>query len=334
MPCSEGDKALAATPLTSFQDIRTEWEQLLSVSPVNTLFLTPQWQEVWWDTFGDGRVMAGFYVRTPEGLTAIASLARCGDTLSFVGNPDTFDYNDFMVVPGYEASFFDTLLRCLEEQSCNALKLFSLIEHSPTLTYLPDIARGRGYSVEVEQEDVTSGVVLPSSWDDYLSLLSKKDRHELRRKLRRLESSTDWRWYVLTDRESVAGRLQDFINLMRLSRRDKDKYMTPTRERFFHGIAERMAQLGVVRLFFMEVDGQPVATSLCFDYASSRLLYNSGYNPEYGYFSVGLLLNALCLKEAIEQGMQYFDFLRGSEPYKHDLGGEQRSLYRMVVRRS
>ena len=108
---------MAATPLTSFQDIRTEWEQLLSVSPVNTLFLTPQWQQVWWDTFGDGRGMAGFYVRTPEGLTAIASLARCGDTLSFVGNRDTFDYNDFMVVPGHEAAFFDTLLRCLEEQS-------------------------------------------------------------------------------------------------------------------------------------------------------------------------------------------------------------------------
>ena len=76
-----------------------------------------------------------------------------------------------------------------------------------------------------------------------------------------------------------------------------------------------------------------MATSLCFDYGSSRLLYNSGYNPEFSYYSVGLLLNALCLREAIEQGIGYFDFLRGPEAYKQHLGGQQRNLYQMVVKR-
>jgi CelD/BcsL family acetyltransferase involved in cellulose biosynthesis len=95
-----------------------------------------------------------------------------------------------------------------------------------------------------------------------------------------------------------------------------------------------MAQIGLLRLYFLELEGKPVATSLCFDYASSRLLYNSGYDLDYGYYSVGLLLNALCLREAIEQGIDYFDFLRGSETYKQHLGGKQHDLYQMVVRRS
>ena len=325
---------MATTALTSFQEIRAEWENLLSVSPVNSLFLTPQWQEVWWDTFGNGMGLAGFYVRTPDGVAAIASLTRHGDTLSFVGNQDTFDYNDFMVSPGYEAVFFDSLLRRLEEQSCNAMQLFSLIETSPTLTHLPEIARERGYRVEVEQEDVTSGIDLPKTWEDYLAVLSKKDRHELRRKFRRLESSADWRWYALSSPEQVAERLGDFIALMRQSKKDKDEYMTPVRERFFHSITERMAQQGMLRLYFLEIDGWPVATSLCFDYGSSRLLYNSGYSPEHAYYSVGLLLNALCLREAIEQGIGYFDFLRGPEAYKQHLGGQQRNLYQMVVKRN
>ena len=328
------DSPLNSFPLNSFQEIRTEWENLLSVSPVNSLFLTPQWQEAWWDTFSNGQGMAGFYVRTPEGIDAIASLARNGDTLSFVGNQDTFDYNDFMVKPGCEDTFFDALFRCLDDQSSINLELFSLIESSPTLTHLPTMARSRGYQVEVEQEDVTFGLELPATWDDYLAVLTKKDRHELRRKFRRLESSVDWRWYSLTAPEQVAARLDDFIRLMRQSRTDKDEYMTPTRERFFHLVTQRMAQQGLLKLFFLEVEDQSVATSLCFDYASARLLYNSGYNPEYGYYSVGLLLNALCLKEAIEQGINYFDFLRGSESYKHHLGGQQRNLYQMVVTRS
>ena len=334
MPYCEGDRSLDVTPLTSFQEIQAEWEHLLSISPMNSIFLTPQWQEAWWETLGNGRGMAGFYLRDESRVAAIASLSRSGDTLSFVGSQDTFDYNDFMVSPGYEAVFFDILLSCLEDQSCNALELVSLLENSPTLNFLPEIARERGYQVEVEKEDVTSGIELPGTWDEYLALLSKKDRHELRRKFRRLDSAVNWNWYSLASQEEVISNLEDFISLMRQSRADKDQFMTPERLRFFQRITQRMAQLGTIRLFFLEVDGQRVATSLCFDYASSRLLYNSGYDPGLGYYSVGLLLNALCLREAIEQGIGYFDFLRGPEPYKRHLGGRRRDIYQMVVKRS
>jgi CelD/BcsL family acetyltransferase involved in cellulose biosynthesis len=188
--------------------------------------------------------------------------------------------------------------------------------------------------VEIVEEDVTPGLELPSSWENYLALLSKKNRHELRRKLRRLESVENWRWYCINDEDGVSERLDEFLMLMRMSDQDKDKYMTEERERFFRSMARRTTSLGLLKLFFLEIDGQAVATSLSFDYGSSRLLYNSGYNPEYAYYSVGLLLNALCLRDAIEQGKGYFDFLRGSEPYKYHLGGKNHILYQMVVTKS
>jgi len=330
---------VANTPITSFQEIESEWESVLHDSPANTLFLTPQWQKVWWDTFGDGRTMCGFAYSTPDGATgngmaAIASLAKSGDTVSFMGSQDTFDYNDFPIRSGHEEGFYQTLVECLEDQGVQTLRLDSLRENSPTLGVFPEIARSRGYKVEIEQEDVTSGIDLPGTWDEYLALLSKKDRHELRRKLRRMDSQTDWKWYSVTDPAEVGGRLGEFISLMRLSRTDKDEFMTPERERFFHNITQRMAELGQLQLFFLEMDGSTVATCLCFDYEGSRLLYNSGYDPEYGYYSVGLLLNAMSLKDAIDRGLAYFDFLRGPEPYKAHLGGQQRSLYQMVVTKS
>lgn len=325
---------MSATPLESFQEIQTEWEELLSLSPVNTLYLTPQWQQVWWETFGDGKKMAGFYVRSCGNMMAIASLARQGDAVTFMGGPETFDYNDFLVRPGFEAAFFTQLLQCMEEKSFHTLTLYSLAENSPTLTYLPERARQEGYRVEVTEEDVAPGLVLPSTWEEYLALLSKKDRHELRRKFRRLESTENWRWYCLDDEGQINDRLDDFLRLMRMSAKEKELYLTEQREHFFRRIAQLTSQMGLLKLFFLEMDGEPVATTLCFDYGSSRLLYNSGYNPEYGFYSVGLLLNALCLGNAIEQGKEYFDFLRGSEPYKYHLGGQNRILYQMVVERS
>ena len=306
---------------------------------MDALFLTPQWQKVWWDTFGDGRTMFGFTYSSPDvasgnGVAAIASLAKSGDIVSFVGSTDTFDYNDFPIKPGHEEGFYQALLECMDEHDFRILRLDSLKEGSPTLGYLPEMARSRGYTVEIEQEDVTSGVVLPGTWDEYLGMLNKKDRHELRRKLRRMDAQTDWKWYSVSEPDQVAARLGEFITLMRQSRKDKDEFMTPERERFFHEITQRMAELGWLQLYFLDMNGATVATSLCFDYGGSRLLYNSGYDSEYGYYSVGLLLNAMCLKDAIDRGLTYFDFLRGPEPYKAHLGGQQRSLYQMVVTKS
>ncbi len=324
---------MSVNPLTSFQEIQPEWERLLLVAPTNSLFLTPQWQEVWWENFGDGSDMAGFYLRDGDDVTAIASLRRSGDALSFVGSEDTFDYNDFMVRPGCEPAFFDALLWRLEDQHCRVLHLASLLENSPTLEFLPDAARQRGYQVKVDIEDVTAGIELPQTWEQYLATLSKKDRHELRRKFRRLDTSLNWSWRTFTAQDEILDNLPEFISLMRLSRAEKDRFLTPQRLDFFRRIAQRMSHAGAVKLFFLDVDGHRVAASLCFDYAQSRLLYNSGHNPEFAYYSVGLLLNALCLKQAIEEGVGYFDFLRGRESYKLRLGGRRRNLYRMVVKR-
>ena len=281
--------------------------------------------------------MTGFVVPAPDGrASALASLSvsTANGAIGFVGAPDTFDYNDFLIRPGFEETFYDTLLDVFGQREWDELVLDSLIEDSPTLIHLPQMARERGLVVEVEYEDVTSGVSLPKDWDQFLGLLTKKDRHELRRKLRRLDSQTEWRWYCLTDPSDVVDGLEDFFVLMRMSRADKDEYMTPEREGFFRSMARRMAELDRIRLFFLEIDGAKSAASLCFDYGTSRLLYNSGYNPDLSYYSVGLLLHAMCVKDAIDQGLDYFDFLRGPEPYKAHLGGRQKSLYRMLVKRS
>ena len=326
---------MSVIPITSFREAQDEWDSILRDSPVASIFLSPQWQEVWWDNFSAGREMTGFTVPSPDGgVNALASLLRTDGSIGFVGSPDTFDYNDFLVRPGFEDSFYRTLLDVLEGWEWDKFSLESLIENSPTLAHLPEMARERGYSVEVEYEDVTSGVDLPGDWEQYLALLSKKDRHELRRKMRRLDGQTDWKWYCITQPDEVIGKFDDFLALMRMSRPDKEEYMTPEREDFFRSMARRMAELDRIRLFFMEVDGSQAAASLCFDFDSARLLYNSGYDPGLSYYSVGLILHAMCVKDAIDRGLNYFDFLRGPEPYKAHLGGRQKSLYKMLVKRS
>ena len=324
-----------ATPITSFEEVRHQWQELLGRSVVNNLYITPAWQELWWSAFQDGRSLAGFYLTDAAGqLTALASLSRSGDDFSFVGNSDTFDYNDFVIAHGAEPAFYPALLDAIDSGGGRQLDLFSVGEDSPTLAMLPDLARARGYSVDIAEEDVAPRIELPATWDDYLAGLSKKDRHELRRKLRRLEGHDNWRWFCVSDPSDAGARTDTFLDLMRRSDPAKDEFLTADREDFFRKLITTTATQGVLRLFFMEMDDKPVAASLCLDYDGVRMLYNSGHDPEYRYYSVGLLLHSLCLRDALERGYRYFDFLRGNETYKYRLGGRDHHLYRITLRRS
>ena len=323
------------TRLDSYDGTEKQWQNLLTECATNTVFFTPQWQKVWWEQFGDGAEMLLLFLKRDNRLEGIAPLARRNGTISFIGDQDVCDYNDFLVSRGAESRFYPCLLEHLDTEEWESLVLHSLPEDSPTLTYLPELSRSRGYTVEVQQEDVVPGLSLPDNWDAYLQILRKKDRHELRRKMRRLDSAEDdYRYYKFSEPLEVENNLEDFFTLMKYSREDKRLFLSPPRQQFFQSIAREMASIGVLKLFFLELKGERVAAAMCFDYGGSRLLYNSGFNPVYGYYSVGLVLKALCLKDAIEGGLDYFDFLRGDERYKYDLGAKNRILYQVVVTRN
>ena len=316
-----------------FSQLWADWEVLLSRCDLPTVFQTPLWHRTWWQEMAGQAELRLTTVRDNGTLVGIAPLMYQDDTVMFLGDTDLWDYHDFVVAPDRDADFYPALFGSLEQQPWRQLQFSSLPQDSSVLAYLPDLARSHGYKPEVTQEDVSPGVVLPATWDEYLTDLSKKDRHELRRKLRKLERQATYQWYGVDGDSSLETALADFFALMRDSRQDKAIFLTPERELFFRHMAKEMARTGVLKLYFMEIGGERVAGALCFDYGQTRFLYNSGYNPEYGTLSVGLLLKALCLRQAIEEGKRYFDFLRGDEPYKYDLGAKDVNLYRLAIQR-
>ena len=317
-----------------FEEFQAEWEKILPDCCTNNIFLTPWWQRVWWRRFGEESELRILSVRDDGAVLGIAPLMLSDDrTLRFLGGSDLFDYHDFLVTKGNELSFFGALLDYLSTTDWNAIDLRSVPEGSPTIDYLPSLAEQRGYTVEVSEEDVTPRALLPPTWDEYVAHLSKKNRHELRRKLRRLEKEGVNRQYICDGPEALPECMQDFFRLHRASSPEKAEFMTPQREEFFMDAAMELGARGQFRLAFLELDGVRVASSINIDYRDSYFLYNSGYDPAYSSLSVGLLNKVLDIKGAIEAGKRSFDFLRGAERYKYHLGAKDYVLYRLVVRR-
>jgi CelD/BcsL family acetyltransferase involved in cellulose biosynthesis len=319
--------------IAGFDETQGEWEELLPRSPSNTIFVTPTWQRVWWECFGGESDPQIISLYDDGEALGIAPLISRNDTISFLGDTDLFDYHDFIVPAGREAAFHAALWDQLERMEWRTVELTSLRQDSPTLQHLPALAKARGHSVEVAEEDMSPVAALPPTWEEYVAGLPKKHRHELRRKLRKLEAAGEVRQYVLDTPEEVGENIGDFFRLHRASSPDKAEFMTGRRERFFRRIGAEFSARGQFRLELMELGGTVVASCINFDYLDSYLLYNSGYDPAYSNLSVGILNKALSIKEAIGAGKRFFDFLRGTERYKYNLGAEDRAVYRLTVRR-
>ncbi len=309
----------------------TTWTALLRQSATDSIFLTPAWQRLWWRHFGQGAEELVCEVRRDGEPVAIAPLYLRDGRLSLIGGTDVCDYSDFIMPAEHCTGAMDALFAYIDPLSWSTLVLHSIPATSPTLAYMRSLdAR---YRVEIEQEDVTPRLELPADWESYLGGLSKKDRHELRRKFRRLENNGVVKFTTVAGAATLDADVSDFLHLHRESRDDKAAFMNRAMEAFFRDTVREFVTQDIARLSFLEVDGHRAAAILAFDYGADRLLYNSGFDQAYSYLSVGLLLKAHSLREAIEAGKRTYDFLRGNEPYKYDLGAVDAPIYQCTVRR-
>ena len=319
----------------TLEELQPEWEALLSQMADPHVFFHPSFQRAWLDVFGDGGEPLVLGVREGRRLVGVAPLLRDGRRLTLLGDHEVFDYMDFVVAPGQEMPFFAYVLRFLADEEWDELDLRGLARSSPTLAHLPAVAADLGLRMSTELEAVAPRVDLPDSWEAYLESLDKKDRHELRRKMRRLSAAGgEVRLRDLRRPEEVSAALDDFFRLHAASRRDKADFMTEPMEVFFRRMAAALSEKGMVRLFLMELDSRLAAVVLCFDCCDQLHLYNSGFDPELSDLSVGVISKALCLQAAIAEGKARLDFMRGAEPYKYHLGARDLEIFRCRVRRT
>ena len=316
----------------SFDSLKSYWTDDRHNLKWDTLFVLPSWLEVWWQTFGSRTQLYLRAVRQRRKIIGIAPLLVKEKTASIIGSVDVCDYLDFIVTPGMEKEFFNILLDDLGQKGISQLDLKPVRPDSTVLTNLVALAKQRQYEVLYQEEGVSVELDLPSTWDEYLTMLTKKQRHEVKRKLRRLWKADNVDYRCVKVSQDVRSFLDTFLKLFSLSQEDKANFMTTQMESFFRSLAEAMAKIGLLRAGILEVDELPVAMILGFDYNNVMYLYNSAYDPNYSYLSVGLLSKVLCIKESIQRGNKKWDFLKGGEPYKYHIGGKEIPLYACQIK--
>ena len=198
-------------------------------------------------------------------------------------------------------------------------------------------AQKAGWFVTREQEDVCPVVTLAPGMDyeGYLATLDKKERHEIRRKVRRAEAAGP---VALERSANPIDDLDAFIDLHQ-KRWGADGLFPPTEggaasRRFFAGLFEDCAPSGIVDLSFLSVDGRRIAAGVTFDDGEAVYYYNAGVDPDARVLSPGVVMVACYVQRAIELGRTRLDFLRGNEPYKYEWGAVDSPIERLLVQRT
>jgi len=309
------------------------WNGLLEQAKVPSVFLSWQWQTHWARAFAADHAIQLLTATDEDGrLRGILPLYEAEPArLRLLGGVDVSDYLDVIAVAGVEEEVWQSLLQHRAAQSVE-WDLHAIRGASPTMALVPSLAPAHGLRADVTREDRCPVLSLPGSWDDYLARLSGKDRHELRRKMRKLEREmpgASVRSHAEPEGWDLA--LSDFLKLHRLSKVGKARFMDEDMERFFRESTLALAQAGWARLWFLQWERMPVASFLCLEYAGTVGLYNSGFDPAHSSLAPGIVLLAHVIMDAIGRGIPTFDFLRGEEPYKQGFGPLPEDLFNVRI---
>ena len=294
------------------------WNGLVRSARRRPPFLSWTWQREWVATFAAKQRLEVRRVEDDEGhLVAVLPLyERVPDVWTMVGGADISDYLDLIAVAGRELEAWTALLQAWPSAP-TVWELHAVPAASPTVTSLPGLETGGTVRVAVEERCPV--LELPETWSAYLAGLTSKHRHELTRKIRRLErEAADTRVTCLARRDEIETRIGDFLDLHRRSRVGKERFMDVAMERFFRRVSTSLAEADVVRLWFLDSASGPLATFITLEWDGTVGLYNSGFQPAAAALAPGLVLLARVVEDAIRRGKHRFDFLRGEERYKYE----------------
>ncbi len=310
------------------------WNGLLDRSKLASVFLTWQWQRQWAQSFVRDRPLHLLSVTDEDGnLVGLLPLYQEEPArLRLLGGVDVSDYLDVIAAAGREEEVWHGLLQHRMAEPVE-WDLHAIRAASPTTALLPVLAPAYGLQASATVEERCPVLSLPETWDEYLAGLTGKDRHELRRKMRKLERELPGTTVRSHHRlEDWGEALSRFFALHRLSKVGKARFMDEQMEWFFRDATGALAAAGWARLWFLEHEGAAVAAFLCFEYAGSVELYNSGFDPTHARLAPGIVLLAHVIRDAIDRRIQTFDFLRGEEPYKQGFGPIPEDLYNVRIR--
>ena len=318
-----------------FIELREGWNTLLARSGQKNPFLSHQWFDAWWQSFGHGGEMEILFFSDESGNpVGFAPLMICGGVLCFLANREVTDYCDFLSDTRYRKGFYRGLGHYFQMNRAHwsRMEFISIPESSLTLLEVPHWAAENGFVCEVKESEAVPVLKLPCTYDEYIHSLGRKNRHELRRKIRRLESLGNIRYDEVTESRKAGPAMEEFVSLHKESGPEKENFWKkPGMPGFFANLSRIFFKENRAELHMLYMEKKLIAALLSILDGDTVYFYNAAYDKEFSSLSPGFYLFDRAIDRAISRSKRAADFLRGGEKYKYFFGAEDSKIWDLIL---
>jgi len=332
-------------------ELSQRWDELAQQDPRDGFFRTSAWYRSWVEHVRPDVQPFVIVVRDGAGeVVGLAPLCRLNyrdrwlpmKGVSLAGREVVSgDFLDYLSDAGARSEVLPAILNFLwQERSQWALLIVGEVTEDGDLhRAVESFAEAKGLALRRQEERVCPYIELPATYDQYLRGLSQKMRYEIRRDTRDVLEKWRARIEVCTEPGQVRDNLNLLIQLHTShwkSVRKSGNMGRPGFPAFLRQVCSEPPPGAALRLYLLKLDEKPVAALLAFCFRENVLFYQTGWDPDspIARLSPGMVLVARSIRDAIEQGYRYYDFLRGDETYKSRLTKSFRKTITLLVARS
>jgi CelD/BcsL family acetyltransferase involved in cellulose biosynthesis len=320
--------------LTRFLSISHDWRALGGRCPSATPFQLPEWVYTWWHFFGSGelRVFTGW--KHGDLVALLPCFLHSWNNrkqLTIIGSGIT-DYLGCLVDAEHAASFLSAI-----QEHLRTLKDWDICDWQ-------DLSEGdmlkcwepsQYFRVAHVEDTPCTRRSLESSDEEFIQSLSSGLRRNVRRYANRLEQTGRVEYGV-----ACAAQTELIESIFNLHTREWNCRGGPGMVEetgsgpFLRAVAGRFSSEDKFRLFYISLDGEPIACIYALVHNGIAYGYMSGFDPDYAQYSLGTLTVAHAMRTSIGAGVRTWDFLRGDEEYKFSWGAQRVPKWRLLVERT
>jgi len=327
--------------------VRDEWDTFVEAAGSDVYF-TVDWLQTWWDHYGQDRCFECLLVR--EGSVPVAALPFCVQRLwvgpipvrvgRFVGADSTLPVFTPAVARGYELVALKVALRhLLDAAGCDAVSLAPLSGESPVADAAVRACESPGLGL-VRSDSLGPHTVFrfPRTFDEYLASLSKSQRQNHRRYLRKLERAYDIEFRTVSGDEAITY-FDEFLRLHGAHWEAVGKLGHfgdwPRSEEFNRDLITRMARSHRARFYESSGNGRILSIEFAFVLGDRCYWRLPGRDPDpkLQNLRLGRVSLAEMFRALIEDGKTMVEGGPGHYDYKLRLGADEHELRRVVVSR-
>ena len=268
---------------------------------------------------------------------------RClTNALDMLGHVFDADYTGILCDPSHETAVCRAFAAEVSRMDFGRIILNFFSGPRPRIDSFTEAFDAAVFDVKANEHFINAGqtnnlvcpyVALPASFSDYLAGLSSNSRQKLRRLLRQLDTDPSLqirrsRPETFTEDVTILSKLWYMKHAEQKGTKRAARLADLLKESIMLGLAS-----GIVHLAILWRDGVPVAAQANYvDKVKRHALFHvAGRDDSVRDLSVGLMLQAHCIRWAIATGLTRYDFTIGDEPYKYSLGGVDRDICSVQV---